>query len=118
MAQHWKDVNFFRLFVVIALSFLASMMFNLDDGDMSYWVHLCEEGTPDRITMVRGQTIFIETKTFGKKPTPEQLKKHSELRQSGAVVIVADNFQTFKQQFEAIRAAIEARKGEIHGLET
>lgn len=36
MAQHWKDVNWFRLFVVISLSFLASMMFNLDDGDMTF----------------------------------------------------------------------------------
>ena len=32
MAQHWKDVNWFRLFVVVGLSFLASMMFNLEDN--------------------------------------------------------------------------------------
>ncbi len=70
-------------------------------------------GTPDRITIVHGQTIFIETKTFGKKPTPEQLKKHSELRQSGAVVIVADNFRIFEEQFTAIRAAIETREKEL-----
>ena len=36
MAQHWKDVNWFRLFVVVGLSFLASMMFNLDDGDLLF----------------------------------------------------------------------------------
>lgn len=35
MAQHWKDVNWFRLFVVVGLSFLASMMFSLDDGAMT-----------------------------------------------------------------------------------
>lgn len=36
MAQHWKDVNYFRLFVVVALSFLASMMFSLDDSELSF----------------------------------------------------------------------------------
>ncbi len=35
MAQHWKDVNWFRLFVIVGMSFLASMMFNLDDGSVS-----------------------------------------------------------------------------------
>ena len=31
MAMNWKDVNWFRFGVVIAISFLASMMFNLND---------------------------------------------------------------------------------------
>jgi len=78
------------------------------------WIHLCEAGTPDRITIVCGQTIFIETKTYGKKPTPEQLKKHVELRQSGAVVIVADNFNKFVSEFTTICSEIiKAQSKEI-----
>lgn len=77
------------------------------------WVRLCERGTPDRITIVRGQAVFIETKMRGEKPSPDQLKKHEELRASGAVVIVADDFHTFEREFSAIRLEIETkRKGE------
>lgn len=71
-----------------------------------YWITLCERGTPDRLAIVHGQTIFIETKTLGKKPTPEQLEKHNELRAAGAIVIVADSYQQFIYTFAAIRAAI------------
>ncbi|MGI8849352.1 MAG: hypothetical protein ACR2HT_04210 [Pyrinomonadaceae bacterium] len=71
-----------------------------------YWITLCERGTPDRLAIVRGQSIFIETKTLGKKPTPEQLEKHDELRDAGAIVIVADSYQQFIYTFAAIRAAI------------
>lgn len=71
-----------------------------------HWIHLCDEGTPDRITIVCGQTIFIETKTFGKKPSAAQLKKHVELRQSGAVVIVADTFNQFVNEFSAVCSQI------------
>ena len=35
MARTWKQVSWFRLFVIIALSFLTSMIFNLDDGALS-----------------------------------------------------------------------------------
>ena len=80
------------------------------------WVTLCEAGTPDRITLICGQAVFIETKTLGKKCSVDQLTKHDELRDSGAIVIVADSFGQFTQQFSAIRAAIEnnARKGELY----
>jgi hypothetical protein len=73
------------------------------------WITLCERGTPDRLTVVRGQAIFIETKTLGKKPTPKQLEKHDELRAAGAIVIVADSYQQFIYTFAAIRAAIEEK---------
>ena len=71
-----------------------------------YWITLCERGTPDRLAVLHGQAVFIETKTLGKKPTPEQLEKHDELRAAGAIVIVADSYQQFIYTFAAIRAAI------------
>ena len=79
-----------------------------------YWVTLCERGTPDRLAIVRGQAIFIETKTLGKKPTPEQLEKHEELRNAGAIVIVADSYKQFTETFTAIRAAIEEKPRTIN----
>ncbi|HEX8289571.1 MAG TPA: VRR-NUC domain-containing protein [Pyrinomonadaceae bacterium] len=81
-----------------------------------HWIVMCETGTPDRLAIVRGQAVFIETKTRGKKPSSDQLIKHDELRNNGALVIVADSFEQFKQQFSAIRAAIEenARKGNLY----
>lgn len=79
-----------------------------------YWITLCEKGTPDRLAIFRGQSIFIETKTLGKKPTPEQLEKHDELRDAGAIVIVADSYQQFIYTFAAIRAAIEEKPRTIN----
>ncbi len=79
-----------------------------------YWITLCERGTPDRLAIVCGQAVFIETKTLGKKPTPEQLEKHDELRAAGAIVIVADSYQQFIYTFAAIRAAIEEKPRTIN----
>ena len=79
------------------------------------WIHLCEKGTPDRLCLICGQAVFIETKMRGEKPTSDQLKKHDELRASGAVVIIADDFYEFIAEFSAIRCEIETkRKGETH----
>ena len=79
-----------------------------------YWITLCERGTPDRLAIVRGQAIFIETKTLGKKPTPEQLEKRDELKRAGAIVIVAGSYEQFIYHFDAIRAAIEEKPREIN----
>jgi hypothetical protein len=79
-----------------------------------YWIKLCERGTPDRIAIVRGQAIFIETKILGEKPTKEQLEKHDELRDAGAIVIVADSYGQFVYTFAAIRAALEEKPREIN----
>ena len=79
------------------------------------WLTLCEKGTPDRLAIVCGQVVFIETKMFGKKAGSDQLNKHDELRRSGAVVIIADDYFKFIAEFSAIRAEIEQqRKGEIN----
>ncbi|MBA2736226.1 MAG: VRR-NUC domain-containing protein [Pyrinomonadaceae bacterium] len=78
------------------------------------WLLFCKAGTPDRFAIIRGQIVFIEVKKFGEKPSELQLKKHSELRQSGAVVIVADNFNKFVSEFTAICSQIiKAQSKEI-----
>ncbi len=78
------------------------------------WIHLCEAGTPDRITLICGVAVFIETKMRGAKPTGEQRDKHDELRRNGAFVIVADDFNTFEREFSAIRAEIETGQGDVN----
>ena len=59
----------------------------------------CKKGTPDRFFIIRGKIYFVEVKKLGKKPTPEQIERHAELRNSGAVVLVADSFDNFEAQF-------------------
>lgn len=72
------------------------------------WLTLCRTGTPDRFAVVRGQIIFIEVKMRGEKPTPEQLNRHEELQEHGAIVLVVDSFGDFVYRFAAIRAALES----------
>lgn len=71
-----------------------------------HWIHLCKTGTPDRFCIIRGQIIFIEVKMRDEKPCAGQLSRHELLRKAGAIVIVADSFDGFRQQLTAIRAAI------------
>ena len=71
------------------------------------WIHLCKPGTPDRFCIIGGRIIFIEVKRQGKKPTLDQLKRHKKLKASGAVVLIADSFQNFLEQFTNIREQIE-----------
>lgn len=60
-------------------------------------IELCETGTPDRFLILKvkglpfGIPVFVEVKSPGKKPTPEQLKKHEEIRLGGGAVIVAES---------------------------
>jgi hypothetical protein len=70
------------------------------------WLYLCSEGTPDRFAIVGGHIIFIEVKQKGKKPSPEQLAKHEELRKAGAVVLVVDSFEDFREKLDKIRREI------------
>lgn len=49
-------------------------------------------GVPDRLVCLPGgKVVFVELKAPGKKPTPLQKKKHSELTKLGHVVFVADS---------------------------
>lgn len=66
-------------------------------------IHLCKPGTPDRFAILQGRIVFIEVKQKGKTATAEQLKRHEELRASGAFVIVADSFDDFERKFNVIR---------------
>lgn len=63
-------------------------------------------GTPDRLAIFCGLPIFIETKMIGKKPTPEQLACHDELRASGAIVIVAQRLEDISTEFDRITKRI------------
>lgn len=67
-------------------------------GAREHWMHLCKTGTPDRFAIVRGHIVFIEVKKLNNKPSPEQLAKHSELRASGATVLVCDSLRSFIAQ--------------------
>jgi hypothetical protein len=73
-------------------------------------IHLCKPGTPDRFAIVEGQIIFIEVKQKGKTATTEQLKRHEELRNSGAIVIVADSFEEFGRSLEKRGTVFPSRK--------
>lgn len=74
------------------------------------WLHLCKTGTPDRFAILRGYIIFIEVKRQGEKPTPEQIKRHEELRKSGAIVLVVDSYKSFLKQFSAVHGNVEIFK--------
>lgn len=80
-----------------------------------HWITLCKTGTPDRFAIVRGQIIFIEIKMRGEKPTETQTAKHAELEASGAIVIVADDFDNFRFNFEAVREALERERMKDEG---
>lgn len=66
------------------------------------WLHLCKKGTPDRFFILYGRIYFIEVKKYGKRPTPDQIARHDEIKRAGAVVMVADSFESFRKQFEDI----------------
>lgn len=47
-------------------------------------------GVPDRIVILNGRTVFVETKAPGGKPRRLQLVRHQEMRTAGADVRVID----------------------------
>lgn len=65
------------------------------------FIHLCKNGTPDRMALVKGKSIFIEVKTKDGKFEPEQQNVHHEIERSGGKVIVARSFDDFLTQFTA-----------------
>lgn len=71
------------------------------------WIKLCKAGTPDRFAIIRGQIIFIEVKKHGRTPSSEQHRRHYELRESGAIVLVVDSFDNFASDFSAICSQIK-----------
>jgi hypothetical protein len=57
-----------------------------------------EAGYPDRLCLMpHGQTLWVELKTTGRKPTKLQEIRHQELRERGFAVYVVDDMITLEQ---------------------
>lgn len=52
-----------------------------------------KNGMPDRIFHRRGFTMYVEFKRPGEKPTPQQIRRHEQLRAQGIPVHVIDNLE-------------------------
>lgn len=48
-------------------------------------------GFPDHLFIRDGVTIYIEFKRPGELPSPQQLRRHAEMRKHGASVFVVDS---------------------------
>lgn len=53
------------------------------------FLHLCKNGTPDRLAIYRGVPLFIEVKKLGANLSEEQVKVGAEIRAAGGSVIIA-----------------------------
>lgn len=54
-------------------------------------------GVPDRIVILpQGKIFFVELKSTGKKPRPEQLRVHKLFKSLGARVFTADSKETVR----------------------
>lgn len=54
-------------------------------------------GMPDDLFIRRGQVIFIEFKAPGEQPTPQQLRRHKQIRQNGIPVHVVDSLEDARE---------------------
>lgn len=54
-------------------------------------------GIPDRLLLRNGQLIFVEFKREGEVPTPQQIKRHAEIRAHGGTVYVCDSLAEAKR---------------------
>ena len=63
-------------------------------------------GAPDRFVMVFGRSFFVELKAPGKKPSPQQSKEISVMREQGVGVWVLDSTDGVENalQIERIKA--------------
>lgn len=48
-------------------------------------------GAPDRLVMLRGETVWVELKAPGVKPETYQLREHARMRRMGQRVVVVDS---------------------------
>ena len=56
------------------------------------WVSPNMRGVPDRVAVLPGgRVVFVELKAPGKRPTPQQQRRHAELRARGADVRTVDS---------------------------
>lgn len=70
------------------------------------WMHLCPEGTPDRVCLLEGRAVFIEVKVPGEQPTPEQIACHERIKQNGGIVLV---IETAAQVWESLRNLLNVK---------
>ena len=62
---------------------------------------------PDRLLITtRGVTFFIEFKAAGKKPTPQQDREHTRLRDQGVQVFVVDDIDRGKRIVDAMEMGL------------
>ena len=54
-------------------------------------ISLSRNGWPDRCLIRKGRTVWCEFKAPGKKPTPQQAKRHREMEKYGAEVVWFDD---------------------------
>lgn len=52
-----------------------------------------KRGFPDRYYVRNGRTILVEYKAPGEVPSPQQARRHRELREHGAEVFVIDSLE-------------------------
>lgn len=59
-----------------------------------------KRGFPDHIFVRKGRVVFVEFKRDeNEEPVPQQLKRHKELREHGAEVLVVNSIEDFKIAF-------------------
>lgn len=56
-----------------------------------------KNGMPDRIFIRRGQVMFIEFKRPGEDASPQQKRRHREIRKHGIPVHVCDNLEEARE---------------------
>ena len=68
---------------------------------------LCEKvisqsrrGWPDRLLIRRSRVVFAEFKRDGETPTPQQIKRHADIRRQGGEVVWFDNLDKAKEFFK------------------
>ena len=57
------------------------------------------KGWPDRFCAKDGRVVLVELKAPGKRPGPQQEKRHRELRAAGLEVAWFDNLEAAKNYF-------------------
>ena len=60
-------------------------------------IRTSKNGFPDRELIRNGRTIHIEFKRPGEKATPQQMRRHREIRDHGGEVFVIDKLEDAKE---------------------
>lgn len=63
-------------------------------------ISLSRNGWPDRCLIRKGRTVWAEFKAPGKKPNPQQARRHREMEKHGAEVVWFDDLEEAKAFFQ------------------